>query len=60
MSKILEGSFGGYESKEPFALWQDDRLDEDFKDLISSLTHFDPDDRMTAERAWRHRWFRDV
>ncbi|KAL2856628.1 kinase-like domain-containing protein [Aspergillus pseudoustus] len=44
--------------REPFSRWEG--LDEDFRDLILSMTNFDPTKRITARQALEHRWFQGV
>jgi serine/threonine protein kinase len=39
-------------------LWKG--IDEDLRDLITGLTKFDPAQRLTANEALEHKWFRDV
>ena len=35
-------------------------VDDDFKDLVASVTKLDPRRRITAQEALAHRWFRDA
>ena len=44
--------------RESRSLWKG--IDEDFRDLIMGPTKFDPAQRLTANEALEHRWFRDV
>ncbi|KAJ1325701.1 Protein kinase domain-containing protein [Microdochium nivale] len=46
--------------RQPFALWQSDALDNQFKDLICKMTCFDPRKRVTAQQALRHAYFKDI
>ena len=58
--QVIKGSFGKEQPRRPFALWEGPNLDEDFKDLVTGLTNFDPAKRFTAQQALAHRWFIDV
>ncbi len=48
----------------PFRVWKFDEaidgFDEDFKTLVARLTNFDPEKRLTAQEALRHKWFAKV
>jgi serine/threonine protein kinase len=56
----IANSFGEDKPRMPFALWKSDLLDPEFKDLIRSMTRFDPRKRITAQQALRHPWFQDT
>ncbi len=61
--QVLESLCCGFNKenpREPFALWNMEPLDIDFKDLIGGLTSFDPVKRLTAGEALSHHWFQDV
>ena len=58
--QVIKGSFGKDQPRKPFALWEGPNLDEDFKDLVTGLTNFDPEKRLTAQQALAHKWFVDV
>lgn len=47
-------------SREPFNLWQDESIVEDFRDLILKMANFNPEGRITAQGALEHVWFMDV
>lgn len=55
---LKDGALG--EDRNPIALWEEFSMDADFRDLISGLTNFDPDKRLTAEQALNHRWFEAI
>ena len=58
--EVLRAGFNKSNPRQPFSLWQIENVDEDFKDLISGLTNFDPAKRLTAYEALAHRWFAGV
>ena len=58
--EVIKSGFGEEQPRRPFALWNGEKLDEDFKALVGGLTNFDPTKRFTASQALAHRWFRDV
>jgi serine/threonine protein kinase len=58
--RTVFSGFGKDKPRTPVALWEDEELDDDFKDLIIGLTNFDPTKRITASQALAHRWFQDV
>lgn len=58
--EVIKAGFGADQPRKPFALWHGEKLDEDFKDLISGLTYFDPLKRLTADQALSHRWLREA
>lgn len=53
-------SFTADYPREPFALWEADWIEEDFRDLIVKMAYFNPDKRISAREALEHRWFKDV
>lgn len=53
-------SFKAEYPREPFCLWQDEVIDEDFRDLIVKMTNFNPEKRITAREALEHEWFINV
>jgi serine/threonine protein kinase len=60
---VLEALRDGFDKenpREPFARWNMEPLDPDFKDLIGGLTNFDPAKQLTADEALRHKWFNDI
>lgn len=59
--QLLKRGFGAEQPREPFELWQGDVMkNENFKSLVSGLTNFDPNKRLTAQEALSHEWFADV
>ncbi|KAN0115152.1 kinase-like protein [Hyaloscypha variabilis] len=56
--EVLRDGFNKTNPRKPVTLWKG--IDEDFRDLITGLTKFDPAQRLTANEALRHRWFEDV
>lgn len=56
--EVLRDGFNKTNPRKPVSLWKG--IDEDFRDLITGLTKFDPEQRLTAKEALEHRWFRDV
>jgi serine/threonine protein kinase len=56
--EVLRDGFNKTNPQKPVTLWKG--IDEDFRDLITGLTKFDPAQRLTANEALRHRWFEDV
>ena len=58
--EVIKSGFGEEQPRRPFALWNGEKLDEDFKDLVGGLTNLDPAKRFTAPQALAHRWFKDV
>lgn len=56
--EVLRDGFNKTNPRKPISLWKG--IDEDFRDLITGLTKFDPAQRLTANEALEHRWFRDV
>jgi serine/threonine protein kinase len=57
---VVRSSFSAEYPREPFALWQDEIIDEDFRDLIVKMANLDPGKRITAREALEHKWFMDV
>jgi hypothetical protein len=49
--QVVRSSFSAEHPREPFSLWQDEIIDEDFRDLIV---------KMTAREALQHKWFLNV
>jgi serine/threonine protein kinase len=58
--EVLRSGFNESNPRKPFSLWEIESVDEEFKDLISGLTNFDPAKRLTANEALAHRWFASV
>ena len=56
--EVLRDGFNQAHPRKPVSLWK--WIDEDFRDLITGLTNFDPAQRLTAKEALNHRWFGDV
>ncbi len=56
--EVLRDGFNKTNPRKPVSLWKG--LDEDFRDLITGLTKFDPSQRLSANEALEHRWFGDV
>lgn len=56
--EVTRDGFNKENPRKPFTLWKD--VDEDFKSLISAMTNFDPEKRITAREALKHEWFEDV
>jgi len=46
--------------KKPFTEMLGSDVDDDFKDLVGSVTKLDPRRRITAQEALAHKWFRDA
>ncbi|WPH03381.1 Hypothetical protein R9X50_00626000 [Acrodontium crateriforme] len=57
---VIKTGFGDEQPRRPFALWEGRMIDDDFKDFVCKLTHFDPTKRFTAQQALSHRWLADV
>jgi serine/threonine protein kinase len=55
---VLRDRFNKTNPRKPVSLWKG--IDEDLKDLITSLIKFDLAQRLTANKALEHKWFRDV
>lgn len=53
-------SFNAEYPRELFSLWQDESIDEDFRDLIVKMANFNPEKRITTRQALEHKWFMDV
>ncbi|SMY28943.1 unnamed protein product [Zymoseptoria tritici ST99CH_1A5] len=58
--RVINSGFGKDQPRKPFALWDGNGLDGDFKAFIGGLTNFDPAKRMTAQQALAHRWLENV
>nr|POE75149.1 cyclin-dependent kinase 6 [Quercus suber]POE94772.1 cyclin-dependent kinase 6 [Quercus suber] len=58
--QVIKSGFGENQPRKPFSLWESEKLDEDFKNLVGALTNFDPAKRLTAPQALAHRWFENV
>ncbi|KKY22822.1 putative calcium calmodulin dependent protein kinase [Phaeomoniella chlamydospora] len=58
--QVVRSSFNAEYPREPFSLWQDEIIDEDFRDLIVKMANFNPEKRITAREALEHRWFLNV
>lgn len=65
--EILRDDIGDSNPRRPFSHWLwNESLGctkeewSDFKTLISGLTAFDPDSRLTAKEALEHSWFGDI
>lgn len=58
--QVVRSSFNTEYPREPFSLWQDEIIDEDFRDLIVKMANFNPDQRITAREALEHKWFINV
>lgn len=56
----LRDGFTKENPRQPFAHWNMEPLDSDFKDLIGGLTNFDPMKRLTVDEALSHKWFHDI
>jgi serine/threonine protein kinase len=56
--EMLRDGFNKTGPRKPVTLWKG--IDEEFRNLITGLTKFDPAQRLTANEALRHRWFEDV
>jgi serine/threonine protein kinase len=55
--RAVRPSFNAEYPREPFSLWQDESIDEDFRDVIMKMANFNPEKRITAQEALEHRWF---
>ncbi|KAI9665919.1 MAG: hypothetical protein M1821_003854 [Bathelium mastoideum] len=58
--EVLKSGFSKENARKPFSLWQVEHVDEDFKDLISGFTNFDPAKRTTGQEALEPRWFKGI
>ncbi len=58
--QAARSSFNAEYPREPFSLWQDEIIDEDFRDLILRMANFNPEKRITAREALEHKWFMNV
>lgn len=55
-----KAAFNKTNARLPSGLWQGEGLDEEFKDLIAGMINFDPEERLTAQQASEHTWFKGV
>lgn len=53
--QAARSSFNAEYPREPFSLWQDEIIDEDFRDLIMKMANFNPERRITAQEALEHK-----
>lgn len=58
--EALRSGFNKENPREPFARWNMEHLDSEFKNLIGGLTNFDPAKWLTADEALSHNWFHDI
>ena len=58
--QAVRSSFNAEYPREPFSLWQDEIIDEDFRDLIVKMANLNPEKRITAREALEHKWFMNV
>jgi serine/threonine protein kinase len=58
--QAVRSSFNAEYPRVPFTLWQDEAIDDDFKDLITKMANLNPEQRITARKALEHKWFMDV
>jgi serine/threonine protein kinase len=58
--QIVRSSFNADYRREPFCLWQDDLISEEFRDLVVKMANFDPEKRISAREALEHKWFMSV
>jgi len=58
--QVVRSGFNADHRRLPFYLWQDDLIDEDFRDLVVKMANFDPEKRITAREALEHKWFMNV
>jgi serine/threonine protein kinase len=56
--EITRDGFGKDNPRKPVTHWTG--VDEEFRDLITDLTKFDPTQRLTAAEALEHKWFEVV
>lgn len=56
--EVMRDGFNKENPRKPFTLWKG--VDEDFKSLIFAMTNFDPEKRITAREALKHKWFEGV
>ncbi|KAH7381557.1 kinase-like domain-containing protein [Pyrenochaeta sp. MPI-SDFR-AT-0127] len=56
--EVTRDGFNKDNPRRPFSLWTG--VDEGFKHLISDMTNFDPEKRITAREALAHKWFKGV
>lgn len=59
---VIRSGFNEQKKRKPFRLWKVEKpgFDQDFFDLVGSMTNFDPAKRITAREALEHKWFADV
>jgi serine/threonine protein kinase len=58
--QVVRSSFNAEYPREPFALWQNEAIDDDFRDLIIRMANLNPERRITAREALEHKWFMHV
>jgi serine/threonine protein kinase len=58
--QVVRSSFSAEHPRKPFSLWQDEIIDEDFRDLIVKMAKFNPEQRITAREALEHKWFMNI
>lgn len=58
--QVVRSSFNAENRRQPFSLWPDEIIDEDFRDLIVKMANFNPEKRITAREALEHKWFMNV
>jgi hypothetical protein len=56
--EVLRDEFNKTNPRKLVSLWKG--IDEDFRDLVTGLTKFDPIKRLMAKEALEHKWFIDV
>lgn len=56
--EVIRDGFNKDNPRRPFSLWAG--VDDDFKDFIRAMTHFDPEKRITAREALAHDWLAGV
>jgi serine/threonine protein kinase len=58
--QVVRTAFNADYRREPFYLWQDDLVDEDFRDLVVKMANLNPEKRITAREALEHKWFLNI
>ena len=58
--QAARSNFNAEYPREPFSLWQDESIDEDFRDLVVKMANFNPERRITAREALEHKWVSNV
>lgn len=56
--EVTRDGFSKDNPRKPFSLWKG--VDEGFKNLVRSMTNFNPEKRITAREALVHQWFENV